>query len=466
MSNLQEARGAMAHLPDRSAKQHDHVDSWYASHASERGIRASAKGEQRVQCVVVGGGLAGVSTAWRLANSGIEVALVEAHRIGWGASGRNGGFVSPGYAENIFEIEDMVGKSAARQMFELSRLGVAFVEERIRALSLEHLVGGQGWLKVIRHPNIEVLERQRDRMARDYDADYTLWPADVVRQTLASDRYHGGLHDPEPFHLDPLAYCDALAVDAEGIGAVLHERTRAEFLKRHGGRWQLDTLCLESGETAIFTADDVVLATSAYGSMHLADLFPPLDQAVLPVATYIVTSEPLGERLDEAIRFPGCIGDTRRAGNYYRIVGEGAERRLLWGGRITTRRSEPDRLAEMLKRDILTVYPQLGDFRIDHAWSGLMGYTRSKMPVIGRLEPGLWASTAFGGHGLNTTAMAAELVASGISSGDDQWQIFKPYHPGIVDRVVGGSSPLGRIATQLVYWGMQARDRWEERAGG
>ena len=129
-------------------------------------MRASAKGEQRVQCVVIGGGLAGISTAWRLANSGIEVALVEAHRIGWGASGRNGGFVSPGFAESVFEIEERVGKTASRQMFELSRLGVAFVEERVRALSLEHLVGGQGWLKVIRHPDIEVLRRRRDRCSR------------------------------------------------------------------------------------------------------------------------------------------------------------------------------------------------------------------------------------------------------------------------------------------------------------
>ena len=449
---------------DQSVDRHHHVASWYANSVADRDLREPPRGEHRTQCVVVGGGLAGVSAAWQLANLGIDVVLVESHRIGWGASGRNGGFVSPGFAEGLFNIEARVGKADARQMFDLSRRGVAFVEERIKDMALDRLVGGQGWLRVIRHPNIDTLAERRDRMARDYDADYTLWPADVLRETLVSERYYGGLHDPEPFHLDPLAYCEALARDAERFGAVLHERTHAELLRRHSANWQLDTLCLESGETARITADHVILATSAYGSMHLADLYAPLDQAVLPVATYVVTSESLGARLDGAIRFPGCIGDTRRAGNYYRIVGEGDDRRLLWGGRITTRRSEPHRLAEMLKDDILSVYPQLGDFQIDFAWSGLMGYTRNKMPVIGELEPGIWALTAFGGHGLNSTAMGAELVAQAIHGGDDRWKLFRPYHPTAIDRLAGGSSPLGRVATQFVYWSMQARDWWDERA--
>lgn len=352
----------MTVLPDQGAARHDHAGSWYASFAVDRTLRSSPKGELRIQCLVVGGGLAGVSAAWQLAGAGIDVALVEAHRIGWGASGRNGGFVSPGYAEDLFRIEAKIGKPDARQLFDLSRQGVGFIEDRVRALSLDHCVGGRGWLRVIRHPNLDTLKRRRERMARDYDADYMLWPEDVLRETLASQRYFGGLHDPEPFHLDPLAYCDALAVDAERRNAALHERTRAELLRRHEGTWRLDTLCLESGEAATITADHVILATSAYSSMHLADLYAPLDQAVLPVATYIVTTDPLGDRIDDAIRFHGCIGDTRRAGNYYRIVGEADDRRLLWGGRITTRRSEPQRLAEMLKEDILSVYPQLADF--------------------------------------------------------------------------------------------------------
>ena len=449
-----------------SGSPHDHAGSWYAAQAGERILRGAPSSDQHVHTIVVGGGLAGISTAWQLARAGRDVIVVEAHRIGWGASGRSGGFVSPGFAETLFQIETLRGLTEARPLFDLSRAGVSFVEDRIRELGLADLVGGRGKLKVIRTPDLDPLNNQAKRMARDYDTDLTLWPADVLRETLVSERYHGALHDPEPFHIDPLAYVEALANDAEKAGARLHEQTHAEWLHRRGGSWQLDTLCRESGDTAVITADHVVLATSAYGSMHLADLYPPLDQAILPVATYVITSEPLGARLDEAIRFPGCIGDTRRAGDYYRIVGEGDGRRLLWGGRITTRRSEPHRLADMLKSDIREIYPQLGDFGIEYAWSGLMGYTRRKMPVIGEMEPGLWAATAFGGHGLNTTAMAAQIVGAAIDQGDDQWKIFKAFHPGAIDRLAGGSSPVGRVATQAVYWSMQLRDWWDERAGG
>jgi glycine/D-amino acid oxidase-like deaminating enzyme len=449
-----------------SGSPHDHVGSWYAAQAGRQALRAAPSGEQHVQTVIVGGGLAGISTAWQLARAGCDVALVEAHRIGWGASGRNGGFVSPGFAESLAGVERQCGVPEAQALYALSRAGVTFVEDRIRELGISHLVGGRGKLKVIRTADLEVLQRQALRMARHYDSELALWPADILRETLVSERYHGALHDPEPFHIDPLAYAEALAADAEKAGARLFEQTHAEWLHRRGGSWQLDTLCRETGETAIITADHVVLATSAYGSMHLADLYPPLDQAILPVATYVVTSEPLGARLDGAIRFPGCIADTRRAGDYYRIVGDGDGRRLLWGGRITTRRSEPHSLAEMLKTDILEIYPQLGDFRVEYAWSGLMGYTRRKMPVIGELEPGLWAATAFGGHGLNTSAMAGELVAGAIAGGDGRWKTFKSFHPGAIDRIAGGSSPVGRVGTQIAYWSMQLRDWWDERRSG
>jgi len=445
---------------------HDHADSWYAAKAGDVALRSPPSGDVGADVVVVGGGLAGISTAWRLARAGRNVVLLEAHRIGWGASGRNGGFVSAGFAERVSRIESRCGRAEARALYGLSREGVQFVEDRIRELGLSEIVGGRGKLKVIRTPDIDVLKRQAAAMARDYGTEYALWPADVLRETLVTGRYHAALHDPEAFHIDPLAYASALAADAEKTGARIHEQTHAEWLHRRGGSWQIDTLCRESGATAVITADHVVLATSAYGSIHLADLYPPLDQAILPVATYVVTSGPLGARLDEAIRFPGCIADTRRAGDYYRIVGEGEERRLLWGGRITTRRSEPHDLAGMLKADILEIYPQLGDFDIEYAWSGLMGYTRRKMPVIGELEPGVWAATAFGGHGLNVSGMAAELVAGAIIERDERWKLFKPYHPGAIDRLAGGSSPVGRVATQAAYWSMQARDWWDERKAG
>jgi gamma-glutamylputrescine oxidase len=185
---------------------------------------------------------------------------------------------------------------------------------------------------------------------------------------------------------------------------------------------------------------------------------PRIARAVLPVATYVAVTAKIGPGLAEAIRWNGAISDTRRAGDYYRIV-DGD--RLLWGGRITTDTREPPRLREMMRSDILAVYPQLGppfgDVRIDYAWPGIMGYATHMMPQVGEIETGLWICSAFGGHGLAQTAAGADAVAAGISGEDDRWTLFRPFGMGWA----GG--PLGRIATQLVYWGLQASDWWDEK---
>ncbi len=442
-----------------------HAASWYVANIAEAPTRPPLAGSFDTETVIIGGGLAGLTAAWHLAAAGRDVILVEANCIGWGASGRNGGFVSPGFSENIFAIERQVGKAHARRLYDLSRAGVRFVHDRLAAFNMAGLIGGHGWLKVMRFPETSGLEERAARMARDYDVDLALWPREAVRETLVTERYFGALHDPEPFHIDPLAYAVALADDAERQGAVVHDGTLAMALERVADCWRIRTSSANGPGT--ISARHVVLAGSAYQGLDAPALWPGLERAVLPVATHIVTTSPLGDRLDAAIRFTGCIADTRRAGDYYRIVGSGDDRRLLWGGRITTRRDEPARLAAMLKTDICAVYPQLGDIGIETSWSGLMGYARLKMPIIGLIagvrDAGLWALSAFGGHGMNTTAMGGGLIAGAIAGNDDHWRLFEPWHPGFIDRTIGGRNLIGRAATQSVYWGMQVRDRFDER---
>jgi hypothetical protein len=175
---------------------------------------------------------------------------------------------------------------------------------------------------------------------------------------------------------------------------------------------------------------------------------------VVPVASYVATTAPLGERLAEAITYPGVIADTRRAGDYYRVIGGD---RLMWGGRITSRLSPPRRLPKLLGRDIARVYPQLADVQIEYAWSGTMGYAVHKMPQIGELSPGVWLAGAFGGHGLNTTAMAGDLIARAIIERDDRWRLFSAYE------LVWAGGKIGPAAAQVLYWSMQLRDAIEER---
>jgi gamma-glutamylputrescine oxidase len=172
---------------------------------------------------------------------------------------------------------------------------------------------------------------------------------------------------------------------------------------------------------------------------------------VLPVSTYVAVTEALDQSV---IRTQEAIADTRRAGDYYRLI-EG--KRILWGGRITTRVSEPAQLVEVMRGDMLSTFPKLGQPKIDFAWAGIMAYALHKMPLIGRDHQGHWFATGFGGHGLNTTAMAGLLLARAIASGDDSYQRFAAFTP----RWAFGH--LGRMGVQGTYWWMQMRDKWEER---
>ena len=165
-------------------------------------------------------------------------------------------------------------------------------------------------------------------------------------------------------------------------------------------------------------------------------------------------ARPTSALLDSAIATPMCISDDRRAGDYYRRTTDG---RLIWGGRITARTRDPADLAALLRRDMIEVYPALAALRIESAWSGLMAYARHYMPQVGKLDEGLWYCTAFGGHGLNTTAAAGGLIAAAIAEGDDRYRLFEPFG------LAWNGGPLGPVAAQLTYWKLQLQDWWAER---
>jgi gamma-glutamylputrescine oxidase len=302
---------------------------------------------------------------------------------------------------------------------------------------------GSGKLTVSRTDQGTGFADRTRALAAKLGASFEPWETDRVRAVIATPRYHQAIHDPQSFHLHPLNFALALAHDIERRGGKLYERSDASGLQRQRAVWRLRTA---GGE---ITARHVVLA----GNADLGRVHRRIADAVLPVATYVAVTAKIGPRLAEFIRWPGAISDTRRAGDYYRIV-DGD--RLLWGGRITTDTREPSRLREMMRRDICAVYPALGDVRIEYAWPGIMGYAPHMMPQVGKIEPGLWVCSAFGGHGVAQTAAGADALAAAIAGEDDRYKLFQPFGTGWA----GG--PLGRIATQLVYWKLQASDWWDE----
>ena len=413
--------------------------TWYEATTSRGVARGSLRGEVEADVCVIGGGLAGLTTALELSRWKKKVVLLEAKRLAWGASGRNGGFVSNGFAEGIENIQKRVGLDGARALYSLSRHGSEYVRREIEAGD-PAIKMGEAWIVALRHRDNGGLKSYRDMMARDYDEDFQFLSTEQTREKLNSSRYFESISNPHALHFHPLRYALMLARKAEASGAVLHENTQALKVQKQGGKWQ------------IRSADGEVLAQHVVHCVSSLDrkIHKPSGRAVVPVATYVVVTEPLNQN---AVRTHAAVADTRRAGNYYRRIHEG---RLLWGGSITTQIAEPARLAKQMKVDMLATYPQLGNPRIDYSWAGLMGYALHKMPLIGRDASGQWFATAFGGHGMNTTAMAGQLLAQAIADGNDEYRRFAPFSP------VWAGGQLGRIGVQTTYWWMQLRDRIDE----
>lgn len=426
----------------------DYADVWYRRQApSDIPLHPALQHRIETDVCIIGGGLAGLTAAHDLAKAGRKVVLVEARRIGWGASGRNGGFVSPGFSLGYEGIAARVGAVAAKDLFRMSVEGVQIVAENIRALGITAANPCPGILGAVRYDAGRDLVDHRDWLAKEFDYEVAHLDRAALGAHLTSPRYHQALHDTNAFHFDPLAYCLGLARAVEAAGAQIYEATPADRIEGAAGGWTVTT---PQGQ---ISAREVVVTTGGYTDR----LVPDLHRAFLPIATYVMISREAPELIASAIHTRSAIGDDRRAGDYYRLVDDG--KRVLWGGKITTRTTEPRDLGKRLHQTMTDTYPQLATLEIDTVWTGLMSYARHRMPQIGKLASGLWHCTAFGGHGMNTTAIGGRVVAEGILGQSDRYRSFAPFGLDWTGGIIGMS------AVQLTYWRYQAMDAWRERKG-
>jgi gamma-glutamylputrescine oxidase len=398
---------------------------------------------------VVGAGFAGLNTALGLVERGVtDVTVLESATVGHGASGRNGGFVFAGYSRGEAALLADLGPQRAKAMYQRTRDAVALVRSRTEryAIDCDRIDGGVLWANWFR--DASVLESRRRLLADHFD---TRWqPVDAVRlrMQVKTQRYTGGLFEPQAFHFHPLKYARGLASALVHGGVAVHEATPALRLDRDGTGWRVQT------PDGVVEAEQVVLSCGGY----LAGLVPRVDAAVLPIATYILVTEPLGARAAEVLETQAAVYDTRFAFDYYRLL---PDTRLLWGGRISVRDRDARGVERLLRRDLLRVFPQLDGVRVDHAWSGLMSYARHEMPQIAQVEPGLWVAQAFGGHGVAPTTAAGEVLASAIAEGDPTWQEYERYG------LESAMKPFGFAGAQATYWWLQAKDAWKDwREGG
>ena len=417
------------------------ADTFYAS-VQPQPARAALTGVTEVETAVVGGGLAGLCTALELARAGQTVAVIEAEQVGFGASGRNGGIVSPAFACGSDAIAARVGEVAAKALHRLSIEGADRVRSAVRDLNIPGADPVPGLLNLRRYDRGDDLIAWRDAFARDYDYEMTYLDRAAIGERLATKRYLHGVVDGNAFHINPLSYLLGITAEIERLGGRIFEAS--PVLSHDLGT--VKRLNTAAGEVR---ARRVVFAMGGY----TGTLVPALQRAILPIATYMMQTE-ASDALSEAIRTREAVLDDRRASDYYRLVDGG--KRLLWGGRISTMDASPAGVAKSLRAAMEEVYPQLSAVKTERAWSGWMGYARHLMPQIGRLGPDTWHITAFGGHGLNTTAIAGKVLAEAITGETNRIQMFAPWG---LDWAGG---PFGLIAAQATYWRLQAQDRWRE----
>ncbi len=418
-----------------------------------------AVGSHVARVVIIGGGYAGLSTAMSLMERQTRgVMVLEADTIGHGASGRNGGFVFGGFSLDCAKLVQQQGAARAKVLYGLTLDAVARIRQRIATHQMDCDANPSGVLLAHWFKDEHTLRALQQFMRDTMGADWRWLGREELRSQLLTERYHCALHEPNAFHFHPLKYARGEARALVQSGMAVHEHSRVTHITPQGAGWRIRTA------QAHIDCEHVVVCCGGY----IETLYPALARAILPIATYVMATEPLGVRLQSAMRTGAAVYDTRFAFDYYRPL---ADTRLLWGGRISIRDRTPDQVKALLLRDLLRVYPQLEGVGISHAWSGLMSYARHQMPQIGQLPRtgharsgkaspgnGLWYAMGFGGHGVAPTTLAGELLAKAVRGEESIPDAFKSYG---LPRTWGLA---GRLAAQATYWWMQGRDAWRARA--
>lgn len=430
--------------------EHSAFAPYYQDTCREQVDAPALRDNHRASVVVIGGGLAGVCTALGLAERGVrDVLLLEANEIGYGASGRNGGFVFGGYSLGAQGLIDRLGLERARTLYQATVDGIELLRKRIKRYRIDCEPSESGVLLANWFRDPAILHKQRQLMADAFGVDWQLLDQQQLAKRVSSPRYSGALYEPQAFHVQPLAMVRGLARAASELGVRIHQHSPVIGMTR--GKDGTRVLGLEFD----VQAERIVVAGGGYLQGH----FQPLQRAMLPIATYVMVTEPLGDRLDQCLHTASAIYDTRFAFDYYRPL---ADTRILWGGRISIRNRSADALARILARDMGRVFPQLGATKVDSAWSGAMGYSRHEMPQIGSLRDDLWYAQSFGGHGLVPTTVAGETLA-GCLAGEitPLRELFGEFGLENVHRRSG----LGMLAAQARYSWLQGCDWWRTVSG-
>jgi len=388
--------------------------SYYAASSDpEPGVdRAPLRGEVRTDVVVVGGGVAGCSAALHLAQRGYQVALVEANAVGYGASGRSGGQTIFGLAASQKALAAQVGREDAHRLFRLSIEALDLTQALIREHGIECDYKPNHVHVATKPRHVAELREWAEELCGEYGyRSVRLLDRSELQAHVRSARYLGGLLDTRSGHLHPLKYTRGVARAAERAGVRIYEHTRA--LHYESGA-EVRVRCAQGS----LRCRHLVLCANAY----VGSLAPSLARRILGVGTYIIATQPLApERALTLLPSDAAIADINWILDYFRLS---ADRRVLFGGRVSYSAMQPPRLAESMRRRLVRVFPETADLAVDYAWGGYLDITMSRAPDFGRLAPNVLYLQGFSGHGMALTALAGKLAAEAVAGTAERFDVF------------------------------------------
>lgn len=413
-------------------------DSWYAATVETEPERPALDGGLTCDVAVIGAGFTGLSAALHAAEKGLDVVVAEAHRVGFGASGRNGGQVGTGWNKDQLWLEKRLGREDARRLWDFT------VEARalLRDLAEKHApdahyrpgVAHGEWTE----RGVAEARRYRDWLAENYDYEIEFLDRDAFRGIVRSDVYQGGVLDWDAGHIHPLRYVLGLARAAEAAGARIFERTEATALADGAVHTPRGTI----------RARHIVVA----GNGYLPDIEAEIASRVMPINSFIAATAPLGDLADEVLSKDIAVADDRFVVNYFRLS---EDRRLLFGGRESYTLGFPTDILGALRRRMVRLFPRLEGVAIDYHWGGTLGITMTRLPFVRQVRPGVIAAGGFSGHGVAITGITGRIIAEAIAGEAERFELLSRLP---VSRFPGGRHARMPLLTLGMTW-FSLRDR-------